>query len=464
MIMLSLKMTGKIPFKEVFFHGMVRDSDGRKMSKSLGNVVEPVDFIEGISLEDLNAKLKTGNLDPNEYERATKWQRTAFPNGIPECGTDALRFWATSNTAATTAADINLDVNLLHAFRKFSNKIFQATKYVMSKLPENFVPAASAVVTGKTLAERWILHKMNLAAQEINENLEKREFAKASQAAYRYWYRYVMHRVVADQDFLVFRVRANAQRDVTTSHLCDVYIENSKSIIQDGTEEERTSATQTLYTALDAALRLIHPFMPFISEELWQRLPRRPEEKAKSIMVADFPQFHDALNDPTSEAAYERVIGCSSGSRSLMAEYGLKEQVKIILQAHDDDALQTLKTEQASIKTLCGKGVDQVEILKPGEPRPSGCVTFPVSSSLAVYLYVKGRVDIEAEIDKAAKRLSKIQSALEKQKKAVSDPTYLEKVSLTVQNADRKRIAELESEASAFEGTIQQFERLKLEA
>jgi valyl-tRNA synthetase len=269
------------------------------MSKSLGNVVDPLDVIEGVSLENLHGKLKSGNLSPGEFDRASRWQSTAFPSGIPECGTDALRFWATSNTSAGAASDINMDVSQLHAFRKFSNKIFQATKYVMGKLPEGFVPA-KAVAPGKTLAERWILQKMNAAAQEINENLEKREFAKASLAAYRYWY----------------------------SYLCDVYIENSKSIIQDGSEEERNSAIQTLYTALDAALRMIHPFMPFLSEELWQRLPRRPEEKARSIMVADFPEFQEALNDTTSAAAYERVIGCSGGARSLMAEYGLKDQVK----------------------------------------------------------------------------------------------------------------------------------------
>ena len=107
-----------------------------------------------------------------------------------------------------------------------------------------------------------------------------------------------------------------------------MYVENSKVIIQDGTDEERDSAIQTLYTALDAGLRLIHPFMPFLSEELWQRLPRRPEETAKSVMVAEYPEFRDALNDPASAAAYERVIGCSGGARSLMAEYGLKENVK----------------------------------------------------------------------------------------------------------------------------------------
>jgi valyl-tRNA synthetase len=434
MIMLGLKMTGKIPFNEVFCHGLVRDSDGRKMSKSLGNVVDPLDFVEGISLEKLHEKLKVGNLNPNEYTRAAAWQRSAFPGGIPQCGTDALRFWATSNTSASAASDINLDVAQLHAYRKFSNKIFQATKYVMGKLPDGFVPGEAAA-PGKTLAERWILHKMNAAAHEINDNLERREFAKASLAAYRYWY----------------------------SYLCDIYIENSKSIIQDGSEEERNSAIQTLYTALDAALRLIHPFMPFLSEELWQRLPRRPAEKARSIMVAAFPEFDETLSDAAAAAAYERVIGCSFGARSLMAEYGLKDKVKVILQAHDDEALATLVAEEASIKTLCGKGVEQIEIVRPGEARPAGCVAYPVSSALAVFLYVRGRVDMDAEIGKAAKKLDKVRAALDKQRRAVADDTYLEKATANVQQADRLRITSLEAEARTFEGTIEQFERLKLE-
>lgn len=177
---------------------------------------------------------------------------------------------------------------------------FQATKYVLGSLPKDFVPAKSGVLPGKTLAERWILHKMNNAAKEINIALAEREFSKSTILVYRYWY----------------------------SELCDVYIENSKAIIRDGSEEERNSAIQTLYTTLEAALTLIHPFMPFITEEMWQRMPRRPEDNTKSIMVAKYPTYNEAFDDPESEVAYEVVLDCTKGTRSLMSEYSLKDEAE----------------------------------------------------------------------------------------------------------------------------------------
>lgn len=296
MIMLGLKLTGEIPFKEVYCHSLVRDSEGRKMSKSLGNVVDPLDVIAGIKLEALHEKLALGNLPPNEVQKATKYQKTAFPDGIPQCGADALRF--TMINATTGGGDINLDVKIIHGYRKFCNKIFQATKYVLGSLPQDFVPAKSGIARGKTLAERWILHKMNSAARDINRAIEDREFSKSTLIVYRYWY----------------------------NELCDVYIENSKAIIRDGTDEERQSAIQTLYTALEAALTMIHPFMPFLTEEMWQRMPRRPEDATKSIMVAKYPTYSEELDDPESEAAYELVLGCVRATRSLMAEYSLKDE------------------------------------------------------------------------------------------------------------------------------------------
>jgi len=298
MIFFSIKLTGKVPFKEVYCHVLVRDSEGRKMSKSLGNVVDPLDVIAGVKLQTLHDKLAQGNLHPNEVAKATKYQKTAFPDGIPQCGADAVRF--TMINATTGGTDINLDVKVIHAYRKFCNKIFQATKYVLGSLPQDFTPSKSGIARGETLAERWILHKMNSAAKEINRAIEDREFSKSSQIIYRYWY----------------------------NELCDVYIENSKGIIRDGTESERESAMQTLYTALDAALTMIHPFMPFITEEMWQRMPRRPEDQTKSIMIAKYPTYNEKLDDPESERAYELVLGCSKAARSLMAEYALKDEAE----------------------------------------------------------------------------------------------------------------------------------------
>jgi valyl-tRNA synthetase len=299
MIMLGVKMTGKVPFTEVYCHSLVRDSDGRKMSKSLGNVIDPLDVIQGIALQDLHNKLLTGNLAPNEVEKATKYQKSAFPDGIPQCGTDALRFSLVSYT--TGGGDIAFDIKVIYGYRKFCNKIYQATKYVLGNLDKDFVPKKTGKVTGKeSLAEKWILHKFTTATKAINKALADREFNHATTIVYQYWY----------------------------NHLCDVYIENSKAIIQGGTPEEKQSAIDTLYTALEGALTMIHPFMPFLTEELWQRLPRREEDKTPSIVLASYPTYDAEMDDPASEEAYELVLAVSRGIRSLMAEYSLKDEAK----------------------------------------------------------------------------------------------------------------------------------------
>ena len=195
MVMFGLKLTGKVPFSEVYCHSLVRDLEGRKMSKSLGNVIDPVDIFDGIGLQDLHAKLHMGNLDPKEVKNAEKFQKTAFPQGIPECGADALRFSLVNYT--TGGGDINFDIKVMASHRRFCNKIYQATKFVLGKLPEDFVPRESSQPTGEeSLPERWILHKLHDAAKSTNKHLEEREFSHATQTTHQYFY----------------------------DHLCDVYI------------------------------------------------------------------------------------------------------------------------------------------------------------------------------------------------------------------------------------------------
>ncbi|KAM3475735.1 hypothetical protein MY5147_003574 [Beauveria neobassiana] len=433
MIMLSLKLTGKIPFEEVFCHSLVRDSEGRKMSKSLGNVIDPLDVISGIPLQTLHDKLALGNLHPTEVERATKYQKTSFPDGIPQCGADALRF--TMINATTGGSDINLEIRSIYGYRKFCNKIFQATKYVLGSLPADFVPAKHGAVSGKTLAERWILHKMNQAAKEVNVAIADREFSKSTAIVYKYWY----------------------------SELCDVYIENSKSIIRDGTPEERDSAIQTLYTALEAALTMIHPFMPFISEEMWQRMPRRPSDETKSIMIAKYPVYSATLDDPQSETAYELVLDCVKAARSLTSEYAIKENADVIIQTFTDAAEETCTKELVSITSLAGKAVNKIKMIGANAPRPAGCVAYPVSTAATVFLQVKGRVDMDAEIAKAQKRRDKATQSIQRQEKLLADPVYLQKASEAVRDADEKKLADAKQELASFEATIMQFVQLKLE-
>ncbi|EPE06340.1 valyl-trna synthetase [Ophiostoma piceae UAMH 11346] len=452
MVMLSLKLTGKVPFYEVYCHPLVRDSDGRKMSKSLGNVINPLDVIRGISLEDLQKTLLKGNLDPLEVTKATKYQKTAFPNGIPECGADGLRMCLANYV--TGSGDINFDIKVMHSYRRFCNKIWNASKFVLGNLEtygKDFVPRAKRSLGGKeSLAELWILAKMNSAAREIGESIDKREFKASSNALYNFWY----------------------------AELCDVFIENSKVIISDGTPEQRESALQTLYSALETALLLSHPFLPFITEELWQRLPRRAQDETPSIVVAAYPEYDAQFDNATAEEAYQLVLDASRGIRSLMTEYpfpkneaGTEAAVPISLSVltTTEDAYKTATAEVAAIRALAGKSVTganaaaKITILAPGTARPVGCVAFQASGAAIVFLHVKGHVDLDAEIKKAETKLGKAKVLAAKTSKQISDPVYKEKVAAATQEADQARLAEQESEVEQLAETMKQFEALKLE-
>ncbi|KAJ0121319.1 valyl-trna synthetase [Diaporthe amygdali] len=436
MIMLGKKLTGDVPFREVYCHSLIRDSDGRKMSKSLGNVIDPLDVISGIDLEALHAKLLTGNLAPTEVKKATAYQKKAFPKGIPECGADALRMCLAAYT--TGGGDINFDVQVMQMYRRFANKMYQATKYVIGKIDtvEGFVPAKTRTLQGKeSLSELWILSKMNAASKTINEALEEREFMRAANAVYHYIY----------------------------ANLCDVYIENSKGLIQDGTKEQAESALQTLYSSLEAGLLLIHPFMPFVTEELWQRLPRRPDDKTKSVMLAQYPVHQPELDQPAAEKAYELVLNSSTGIRSLMSENALKDEAKIFIQAYDAESHKIVTEQVGSIRALSGKGVGSISIVASDEPRPAGCVAYPIGASAAVFLAIKGRVDLDEAIQSATKKLERKKGDADKQRKLVNDPAYVEKVAVATQEADRQKLKDMEGELKGFETTIEQLKQLKLE-
>ncbi|KAF2146525.1 uncharacterized protein K452DRAFT_294091 [Aplosporella prunicola CBS 121167] len=340
MIMLGIKLTGQIPFKEVYCHSLIRDSEGRKMSKSLGNVIDPVDIMEGIQLEQLHQKLLEGNLDPKELKTASKYQQTAFPQGIPECGADALRFSLVQYT--TGGGDIAFDVKVMHAYRRFCNKIYQATKYVLGKIDADYVPQKTADKTGKeSLAERWILHKLSIASKEINQALTDREFAKSTQIAWHYFH----------------------------DDLCDVFIEYTKPIIQDGTPEAKRSAIDTLYTALEGGLTMLHPYMPFLTEELWQRLARRPGDSTPTIMRAAYPQHRPDFDDAAAEASYELILEAAASARSIIAQHklvGAKAAVR--LGKADEVAAKAVD----DVKTLAGKGLGDVMLVKEGEEGPQG--------------------------------------------------------------------------------------------
>lgn len=433
MIMLGMKMTGKVPFTEVFCHSLVRDAQGRKMSKSLGNVIDPLDVIAGIPLKDLHAKLRVGNLDPTEIKKAEEGQTLSFPNGIPECGTDALRFALCAYT--TGGRDINLDILRVEGYRKFCNKIYQATKFALMRLGDDYVPPASFKATGKeSLVEKWILHKLSASAKTINETFESRDFLNATTSIYNFW----------------------------LYELCDVYIENSKFLILEGTPEQQKSAKDTLYNSVDAALKLIHPFMPYITEELWQRIPRRPNDTTPSIVVASFPEFDETAHNPKAEAAYDLVLDVVKGARSILAQYNILKDATILVHVATDALKNDILEQEDSILSLV-KAASKLEVLGAKDAVPSGSVVSVISPEVSVYAIVKGHVDFDAEIEKANQKIAKVEkakSALEKQT-LVKD--YKDKVKQEVREANEKKLESFSAEISGLQAVVDTFQKLKLE-
>lgn len=306
----------------------------------------------------------------------------------------------------------------------------------MGKLDNDFVPLATSEKTGKeSLAERWILHKLTVAAKEINAALAEREFQNATTTAYQFWY----------------------------NHFCDVYIENSKLLISDGTPEEQLSAKNTLYTALEGGLTMIHPFMPFLTEELWQRLPRRPNDKTPSIMIAAYPVYNASLDDPASETAYELVLSVSKAIRSIVSEYAVKENAALTIQLFDQTSYETCTQQLPSIRSLVGKSVSDLSLLSASDPKPSGCVPAPVSSSATVFLTVKGHVDIDAEVEKAQRKLERARELLKKHKDILDAEGYHKNVSEEVFEAQRQKVRNAEAEVREMEASVRGFEGLKLE-
>ncbi|KAF2862998.1 hypothetical protein K470DRAFT_255512 [Piedraia hortae CBS 480.64] len=416
MVFFGLKLTGKVPFEEVYCHSLIRDSEGRKMSKSLGNVIDPVDIMDGITLDALTQKLKEGNLAPKEVERASKWQRSAFPDGIDECGADALRFSLINYT--TGGGDINFDVKVMRSYRNFCNKIYQATKYVLGNLPESFQPA-SQPPQGTTLPERWLLHKLTHAARKVNTALAAREFAQATQAVHNYW----------------------------IYELCDVFIENSKFLLREGTERE--SVLQTLYTGLDGALRLMHPFMPFLTEELWQRLPRREGDVTPSIVLAPFPTFQPKFHNPEAEASYERILGCARGIRSLVQEYKIKEGGRAVIQT-------TQEIDVAAVKALAGKQVSEIFVGR-NVPEGKNVAGYSVSADANVFLVVK-EWDSTREGRKIAMKVEAVVKEISAQRRVID--ALPDTVSEEVKEKEMTTLRDLEAEEEMVKALAERVARL----
>ncbi|KAI1795245.1 tRNA synthetases class I-domain-containing protein [Ganoderma leucocontextum] len=432
MVLLGVHLTDKVPFSEVYCHAMIRDAHGRKMSKSLGNVIDPLDVIQGLDLEALHQKLYEGNLDEREIAKAKAGQKKDFPKGIPQCGTDALRFALCAYSGG--GRDINLEILRVEGYRKFCNKIFNATKFAMLKLDEKFVPEPTAKPTGnESLVEKWILHKLNLAAEEINKQLAERNFMNATGAAHNFW----------------------------LYELCDVYIEAMKPMTDESASETtRRSAQQTLYTCLDHGLRLLHPFMPFVTEELWQRLPRRPNDPTPSIMLANYPTSDKAYDFTKAERDFDLVFSAVKSARGLAASYNILQNLHVYIRAENDAEAQLFRSQIPTFLALT-KNLKSVEVVRDIGGVPEGCGSELLSPTIFVHVLVRGQVDLDGEINKCEKKLALAKMNLSKVEKFESQADYETTVPESVRFANDEKRKTYEADIKLLEHSIDMFARMK---
>ncbi|XP_041481162.1 valine--tRNA ligase-like isoform X1 [Lytechinus variegatus] len=425
MVMMGQQLTGQLPFKKVYLHSMVRDAHGRKMSKSLGNVIDPLDVIHGVSLEQLQSRLLHGNLklDPKELKVALKGQRSDFPQGIPECGTDALRFALASYNSQ--GQDINLNVDQVLEYRHFCNKIWNASRFALSAFGNDFSPQPlNEVLHSANQVDQWILHKLATTVQACHKGFNDVDLPVVTTALYRLW----------------------------VHNLCDVYLECIKEPLRECSADERTATLNVLHSVLDGALRLIHPIMPFLTEELFQRLPRQQSYTYPSICVAPYPTLQEfPFINEVVEGQVEVMLEVVHAVRSLEGMLGLKRgQSNVGVACQDEGVFSILSTLHQPLATLTRSS--HVEITSNEAP-PPGSATLAIGSKCTAYLHLQ-EASSSAAVDRLQARKVKAENQLSKLMTAMSIPLYEQKVPDHIQLNNRNKVEELEAELRSYKNLL----------
>jgi valyl-tRNA synthetase len=438
MVMMSRALTGEVPFKQVYLHAMVRDAHGRKMSKSLGNVIDPTNVIEGITLEKLHESLMGGNLDPKEVEKAKSGQKIDFPDGIEECGADALRFALVSYTAQ--GKDINLDIKRVVSYRHWCNKLWNAIRFAMMNLGDDFEPksAADFAAVAKKLpfACTWILSRLSSATRTISDAMFAYDFSSATSSVYGFW----------------------------QYELCDIFIELAKPLLNGDDETTKELTKQTLYVCLETGLRLLHPFMPFVTEELWQRLPAQAsnmeqDDYPRSLMIAKYPTPVERWESSEIDANMTYMMSIVNKARSLRSDYGLnREKAELFVTASNPANLELLESIYLEIATLTTSS--SVKAVSSSDQVPKGCGVVVLDDTTTIHLSLLGVLDVSKEIAKLEKNLeSSIQRLSQLETKTSSD-IYIQKTPADIQTADADRVAKLRAEIESLKHHIADFEQL----
>lgn len=415
MIMFGIKfMDGQVPFHQVYVHGLVRDSHGNKMSKSKGNVLDPIDLIDGIDLELLVKKRTSGMMQPQLAGKIEKQTRKDFPDGIQSYGTDALRF--TFTALASTGRDVQFDMGRIEGYRNFCNKIWNATRYVLQNTEGEDTGLNNGTVE-LSLADRWIISRLQQVKGEVSLHIEAYRFDLASKELYEFiWNDY-----------------------------CDWYIELSKPVLYSdhSTDKQKCATRRTLVRVLEAMLRLLHPIMPFITEELWQKIAPLAGKDGETIMLQSYPIMDKSRIDEHAIEELNWVKSFIMGIRSIRSEMDIKpgRPLPVLLQNGSILDKQRLQAYQSFLVSLAK--LESISWLSNDEQAPESATALLGEAKILIPL--AGLIDKEAELTRLQKNMVKLQADADRIKGKLGNANFVDKAPIAIVNKEREKLADVES-------------------
>ncbi|MBL8472422.1 MAG: valine--tRNA ligase [Rhodocyclaceae bacterium] len=414
MVMMTRHITGKIPFRDVYVHGLIRDAEGNKMSKSKGNVLDPIDLIDGIGLEELVAKRTSGLMNPKQAEDIARRTRREFPNGIAAFGTDALRF--TFASLASPGRDIKFDMQRCDGYRNFCNKLWNATRFVLMNcegrdcgLAPHGAEACSGAYLEFSPADRWIVSALQTMEREVELHFAEYRFDLLAKAIYEFiWDEY-----------------------------CDWYVELAKVQLQTGSEAAQRGTRRTLVRVLEALLRIAHPLIPFITEELWQKVApvaERMPQPGASIMTQAYPKADPSRRDPSSESWVATLKTLVTACRSLRGEMNLSPAQKVPLIASGPaDAVAAYAPYLSALGKLTG-------VSHAGASLPASDAPVAIAGEFRLMLHIE--IDRDAERARLAREISRIETEIAKARGKLGNESFVARAPAAVVEQEQKRLGD----------------------